>query len=63
MEIWLGDLRKALEKLEDTDRGLCQYVASIQGAYHGVIFCMTSGEIWRYITDTDELIQMKGDWR
>lgn len=63
MEIWLAELEKALCKLTEQFGDLCQYVASIQGCYHGIIFCMTSGEIWKYNCDNDTVIKMEGDWR
>ena len=62
MEIWLGDLSRALERLEYEYGNLCQYVSSIQGAYHGIIFCFTSGEIVKYDLDKNEIVQMKGEW-
>ena len=63
MEIWLPDLKSALTCAQQTLNNFNQYVASIQGCYHGIIFCMTSGEIWRYDIDENTMEKMKGDWR
>lgn len=52
MEIWLPELKLALTYAEQKLDNFCQYVSSVQGAYHGIIFCMTSGEIWKFDTDT-----------
>ena len=63
MEIWLPELKLALTYAEQKLDNFCQYVSSVQGAYHGIIFCMTSGEIWKFDTDTHNFFKMKGDWR
>lgn len=63
MEIWLGDLQKALDKMEKEFGNLFCYVAHIYGATDGIIFLITNGETYKYIPSTDELIKLRGDWR
>lgn len=63
MEIWLGDLRKALNRIEEFDGNLRSYVARVEGASDGIYFLFTNGEIYKYVIKDDKVYKMKGDWR
>jgi hypothetical protein len=63
MEIYLTDLRKAINRIEEMDGNLRSYVSRIEGASDGIFFLFTNGDIYKYIIKADRVYKLKGDWR
>lgn len=62
MEIYLTDLRKAINRIEEMNGNLRSYVNRIEGANDGIFLLFTNGDVYKYIIKEDRVYKMKGGW-